>query len=82
MTVKCDALTATPFAVVTVIGPVPAPKGRVAVIWDSESTENEAGTPLNATEETPAKFNPVSVTVVSAGPKAGLKVLRVGASRL
>jgi len=46
VTVKRAALVAVPPAVVTVIGPVVAPPGTVAVIWIAVLTVKVAFTPL------------------------------------
>ena len=73
-------LVPEPIAVVTTIGPVPAPYGTVAVIWFSEFTKNEAGIPLKVTEETLAKLNPLIVTVVKAGPVAGVNEFTAGSN--
>ena len=62
-TEKLLALRAVPPAVVTLMGPVLAPAGTVAVIRVEElTTEPTAETPLKATPLTPTKFAPVIVT--------------------
>ena len=45
----------------------------------AETTEKVADTPLNFTAVAPAKFVPVIVTTVPAGPLAGAKLAIVGA---
>src|SRR5437868_2917474 len=55
-TVKLVALAAVPSGVVTVTGPVRAPRGTVAVICVSESTWNVAWTSLKATADASVKF--------------------------
>ena len=49
MTVKFVALTAVPAGAVTVMGPVVAPLGTVAVMLVAEPTVNVAAVPLKAT---------------------------------
>src|SRR5205823_14990829 len=63
-TVKLMLLVALPLGVVTVIGPVVAPAGTVAVMLVSEPTENDALVPLNETPVAPVKLLPVIVTDV------------------
>ena len=57
-TVNPVGLWRTPPGVVTVTGPVVAPKGTVVVIWASESTVNVALVPLNCTWVAPVKPEP------------------------
>ena len=60
--------------VVTVIGPVVAPVGTVAVIWVEELTVKlVALAPLKVTAVAPVKPAPVMVTLVPTGPLLGLK---------
>ena len=80
VTVKLAALVPVPPGVVTVMEPVVAPAGTVAVICVPESTVKSAATPLNATPVAPAKPVPVSVTSVAIGPEAGANPLTVGAT--
>ena len=88
LTVKFVALVAVPPGVVTLILPVVAPVGTVAVICVAESTLNVVAlVVLNFTElvvkvaplTVPLKFVPVIVTDVPTGPKAGVNELIVGA---
>jgi hypothetical protein len=73
VTLKSLVLTAVPFGVTTLIGPVVAPLGTVAVICVSESTVKEvAGVPLNLTAVAPVKVVPVMVTAVPTGPLPGV----------
>ena len=74
------ALAAVPPGVVTLIGPVVAPLGTVAVIVVSEATvELVALTPLKVTAVAPVKFVPLIVTVVmTGGPLVGMKLVIVG----
>src|SRR2546425_12161867 len=67
MTVKLLALIAVPPDVVTLIGPVVAPLGRVVAIEVDEFTVKLAATPLMVTDVTPVKFVPVIVTLVPSG---------------
>jgi hypothetical protein len=79
VTVKLDVLVAVPPGVVTVIVPVVAPVGTVAVIFVSELTMKAAVTPLNLTEVAPVKFVPLIVTVDPTGPDIGENEVMVGA---
>lgn len=80
VTVKSDALVAVPPGVVTVIFPVTAPLGTLAVIRvPAPFTENvAAATPPNFTEVAPAKPVPLIVTEVPTGPLVGEKDVIVG----
>jgi hypothetical protein len=80
VTVKLVALVAVPPGVVTLIFPVVAPAGTVAVIRESEATLNVAATFLNLTELAPLKPVPLIVTLVPTGPLVGEKLLMVGAT--
>ena len=79
-TVKLVAEVAVPIGVVTVIVPVVAPLGNVAVILVESTTENVAETPLKETSVAPVKFVPVIVTVSSEFAQAlvGEKEVMVG----
>src|SRR5882762_8903856 len=77
-TVKLLALLAVPPGVVTLIGPVVAPDGTVAVIAVAEFTVKLALVPLNSTDVAPVKFVPLIVTLVPAGPLPGVKLVMVG----
>ena len=84
LTVKLVVLVAVPPGVVTLILPVVAVEGTVAVIWVAEFTTNVAATLLNVTEvvvksPVPLKFVPVIMTDVPAGPKVGVNEVIVGA---
>lgn len=78
LTVNFVELVAVPPGVVTEIVPVFAPLGTVADICVAELTVNDAFLPPNRTLDAPAKFVPVTVTCVPAGPFGGLKPLIVG----
>jgi hypothetical protein len=79
LTVKLDVLVAEPSGVVTLIGPVVAPAGTVAVILVDGATLNVvAETPLKVTAVAPVKFVPVIVTIVPTGPKVGVNDVIVG----
>ncbi len=54
---KLAALVLAPEGPVTLIGPVVAPDGTVAVIWVSETIENVAATPLNRVAGPSARFS-------------------------
>ena len=75
-----EALVAVPPEVVTLIAPVVAPDGTVAVICVDELTVKVVAlAPLNVTAVAPVKFAPVIVTLVPVGPLAGEKLLILGA---
>ncbi len=76
---KLAVLVAVPPGVVTVIFPVVAVAGTVAVICVAEFTVNVAVTPLNLTEVAPVKFVPVIVTFLPTGPNVGVNEVIVGA---
>jgi hypothetical protein len=78
LTVKLVVLVAEPAGVVTLIGPVVAVDGTVAVIWVAEFTTNVAATLLNVTAVAPVKFVPVMVTDVPASPDVGVNDVIVG----
>src|SRR5262245_16693258 len=78
VTVKFVELEAVPPAVVTLITPVTAPVGTVAVIWVSETTVNEALMPPKVTFVPPLKLFPVIVTNVPTGPLVGEKLVMEG----
>jgi hypothetical protein len=78
-TVKLLPLVPVPAAVVTLIGPVVAPAGTVAVIAVADATEKAALTPLNVTAVAPVKLVPLIDTEVPTGPNAGVKLVTVGA---
>src|SRR5256885_13275473 len=75
ITVKLPALFAVPPEVVTLIGPLVAPAGTVAVIAVAELTVKLALVPLNSTALAPVKFVPLIVTLVPTGPLAGVKLV-------
>jgi hypothetical protein len=74
-TVKLVPLVPVPAAVVTLIGPVVAPAGTVAVIDDVEFTVWLALVPLKRTAVTPVKPVPVIATDCPTGPLAGFTVV-------
>src|SRR6266513_1596783 len=78
MTVKLAALLAVPSEVVTLIGPLVAPAGTVAVIAVAEPTVKLALVPLNSTALAPVKLVPLIVTLVPTGPLPGVKLVIVG----
>jgi len=82
VTVKFAALVAVPPGVVTVILPVVAPDGTVAVILVKEFTAKDAETLLNLTEVVvkpdPEKFVPLILTDEPTGPELGENELMVG----
>ena len=86
LTVKFAVLVPVPLGVVTLILPVVAPVGTVAVICVAEFTVNVVAlVVLNFTElvvkvgAVPLKFVPVIVTDVPTGPNSGVNEVIVGA---
>jgi len=80
--VKFDALIAVPPGVITVIFPVDAPAGTVAVMVVGFTTlKLVAATPLNCTAEALVRYVPVSVTVAPAPAMVGVNELIVGGMR-
>lgn len=75
---KFVAEVAVPFGVVTLMGPVVAVVGTVAVILVEVFTVKVAATPLNVTEVAPVKFVPLMVTEVPADPLVGVNDVMVG----
>ena len=72
-------LVAVPAALVTLIGPVLAGLGTVALICVSDTTVKDRDfLPLKATAFVPVKCDPVMVTTVPAGPLVGEKELITG----
>jgi hypothetical protein len=66
--------------VTTLILPLVAPVGTVAVIWVDEFTVKlVAFVVLNRTAVAPVKLVPVMTTLVPTGPLVGLKDVTVGA---
>ena len=80
-TVKLAGLAAVPLGVMTVIGPLEALVGTMAVIRVGFSTTKlvGGGARRNCTAVAPVKFVPVSVTVTPAPPLPGAKATIVGA---
>jgi hypothetical protein len=77
-TVKVSALVPVPVAVVTLIGPLTAVVGTVALIEVELITVKVLDTPPNLTDETATKVLPVIVTVAPAVPLAGVKLSTLG----
>jgi hypothetical protein len=65
------AVVAVPAGFVTLIGPVVALAGTVAVICVFESTPYVAATPLNLTAVVPEKLTPVMTTLAPTPPLPG-----------
>src|SRR4051812_16404734 len=80
VTVKLDALVAVPATVVTLIVPVVAPVGTVAVICVAEFTVNVAVVPLNFVADAPEKFAPVMTTFWPTAALVGEKLVIEGGS--
>jgi hypothetical protein len=78
VTVKAVPLVAVPQAVVTEIVPEVAPEGTVAVICIELFTVKEADVPLNFTELTLTKPEPLMVTVLPTVPDKGVKLFITG----
>ena len=75
------SLSTDPPGATTVIGPVTAPGGTVAVILVREFAVKEALTPPNWTAVAPVNPNPVMVTEVPTGPLVGLNEPSAGTGR-
>lgn len=75
LTTKLVELVAELDAPCTVIRPVVAPLGTVALICASESTVKDALLPLNLTACAPVKPEPLMVTRVPTRPRSGEKPL-------
>ncbi len=76
---KLELLVAVPLGVVTLIGPVVADVGTVAVSDVDDSTlKSLALIPLNITAVAPVKFVAVMVTLLPTEPPVGSKVMMVG----
>ena len=78
--VKFPVLVPVPVGVVTLMRPVVAPAGAVAVILIAVLTVKVAEVPLNVTDVAPVKFVPLMITLVLTGPRAGEKLLTRGAT--
>ena len=81
VTVKLLVLVAVPPAVVTLTGPVVAVAGTIAWIDASERTLKVALVPLKVTAVAPVRFEPLMVTVLPAGPLAGVKLEIAGGTK-
>ena len=79
-TVKSLGLDAVPVGVDTVTGPVNDPLGTVAVICVSESTVNDAATPLKRTLVVPTKPEPVITIGTPIVARLGSKLLMTGSA--
>ena len=79
VTLKFDELVAVPETVDSVIRPVLAPEGTVAVTLPSFAKAKDAEVPLNRTALTPVKWFPLIVTDVPITPLEGENPLMVGA---
>jgi hypothetical protein len=71
-TANTFGLVAVPFGVFTLILPLVAPLGTVAVIFEAETTVKVAFVRLNLTSVAPFKFEPLIVTFVPTLPWTGL----------
>ena len=78
VTVKLEELVAARRGVVSVILPVVAPVGTVAVTLPSFTKAKDAEVPLNRTPLTAVKWFPLIVTVEPIGPFDGEELLIVG----
>jgi hypothetical protein len=78
VTVKRAALVAVPSGLVTVIGPLPAPAGTIAVTFVSFATLKNAARPAKPTALTPPRSVPVNVTVLPTAPEVGAKPVSAG----
>jgi hypothetical protein len=64
-TVKLFLLVVVPPALVTVIGPLVAPDGTVAVMYPEASTTEAADVPLNVTAVVPTNAEPLIIALSS-----------------
>ena len=80
VTTKSAELVLVPAVVLTLMGPVVAVAGTVAVICVGEFTTNVASTPLKETVLTPVNPVPVITTDVPAGPFVGVNDVIAGAT--
>jgi len=78
VTVKFVVVVAEPAVVTTVIGPVVAATGTVAVIDVAELLTTVPAVPLKLTVAPGTRPVPVIVTFVPTGPLLGVKLLMVG----
>ena len=78
--VKLVILVPVPPEVVTVIRPLEAPDGTVALIDESELVVNTAAVPLNWTDDAPVKYCPVSTTWLPIEPLVGKTAEMMGAA--
>jgi len=78
-TVNGVELVPVPAEVVTLIGPVEAPAGTVALMDESDTTPKDADMPLKRTTFAPVNAFPTIVTAVPGGPVAGKNELTWGA---
>jgi hypothetical protein len=78
ITVKEEAPAVVPSALVTLIFPLVAPVGTVALSWVSETMANSAATPLNVTAVAPVSAEPVMTTVPPMALDAGVKEETMG----
>jgi hypothetical protein len=78
VTVKSSTLVAVAPGLVTLIFPVVAPGGTVALICVSEIVVKAASVPLKRTLAVPVKFVPLTVTAVPTGPLVGVNEVIVG----
>ena len=73
ITVKEAVLAVVPSPLVTLIFPLVAPAGTVALSCVSETMVNAAATPLNVTAVAPVKAEPVMTTIPPMALVAGVK---------
>jgi len=78
LTVNEAVLVPVPAGVVTLIGPVDAPAGTVAINEPYRTLLKDALTPLNLTALAPLKAEPLIVTLLPTGPALGAKLSIVG----
>ena len=79
MIVNVEGLVPVPAGLVTLIVPVVAPAGTVAVICEGEMTVYVAVVPLIFTEVLFTKLEPVIVMLVPTVPLVGAKLILAGA---
>jgi len=78
--VNLAALVAVPVDVLTLIGPVTAPLGTVALTDPPVLTENTAATPPTLTAMAPPRSFPLIVSLVPTGPLPGENPVTLGST--
>src|SRR5205085_11828715 len=83
-TANSAALCADPPAVVTVIFPLLAPLGTIAMSWVADALLTAAASAANETrspDESGSKFWPMMITAVPEPPRSGTKLMIIGGAK-